>query len=285
MKNSVSTLKRVAQFTLLAFCFGVISQAALAQSTTSAMRVVVVDESGSAVDGVDISITHLPTSRTTIQTTKSGGVAQASGLKVGGPYQIRAAEGGSFSSESVNNVFLQLDKTEVVQLTVKAVSTGALEEVVVVSQQVSQELRYGSGADFQQETIESIPSISRDFVSTLATDPKILVDNSVARGPAVSIAGGNYRFNSVTVDGVPQNDNFGLSKNASATQRSPISIDAIEALNVNISPYDVIYGNFIGGNINIVTKSGTNEFHGSVYRLHQRRCMDRQYLRGAEPRH
>jgi len=64
---------------------------------------------------------------------------------------------------------------------------------------------------------------------------------------------------------VAQNDNFGLSKNASATQRTPISIDAIEALQVNVAPYDVTYGGFIGGNINIVTKSGTNEFHGGVF--------------------
>jgi len=69
----------------------------------------------------------------------------------------------------------------------------------------------------------------------------------------------------VTIDGVAQNDNFGLSKNASAGQRTPISIDAIEEINVNIAPYDVTYGNFIGGNINIVTKSGTNEFHGSAF--------------------
>jgi hypothetical protein len=79
------------------------------------------------------------------------------------------------------------------------------------------------------------------------------------------MAGANFRFNSVTIDGVAQNDNFGLSKNASATQRTPISIDAIEAINVNIAPFDVTYGNFIGGNINIVTRSGTNDFEGSAF--------------------
>ena len=131
---------------------------------------------------------------------------------------------------------------------------GSLEEVIVSAHMQEQRLKFGSGSDFKQETLESIPSISRDFVSTLATDPKILVDNSVARGPAVSIAGGNYRFNSVTIDGVAQNDNFGLSKNASATQRTPISIDAIEVLEVNVTPFDVTYGNFVGGNINVVTK-------------------------------
>jgi hypothetical protein len=129
----------------------------------------------------------------------------------------------------------------------------------------AQELRYGVGRDFSQQTISGIPSIARDFVSTLEVDPSIVVDKSVARGPAVAIAGQNYRYNSVTIDGVVQNDNFGLSKNASATQRTPISIDAIEALNVNVAPYDVSYGGFLGGNINIVTKSGTNEFHGGVF--------------------
>jgi outer membrane receptor protein involved in Fe transport len=92
-----------------------------------------------------------------------------------------------------------------------------------------------------------------------------MVDNSIARGPGVSLAGQNFRFNSVTIDGIAQNDNFGLNKGASATSRAPISIDAIEAINVNMAPYDVTYGNFIGGNINIVTKSGTNEFHGSAF--------------------
>ena len=92
-----------------------------------------------------------------------------------------------------------------------------------------------------------------------------MVDNSVDRGPAVSVAGANFRYNNLTIDGVSQNDNFGLSFNASATQRTPISIDAIEALTVNVAPYDVTYGNFLGGNINIVTKSGSNEFEGSVF--------------------
>jgi hypothetical protein len=127
------------------------------------------------------------------------------------------------------------------------------------------EVAVGVGRAFDRATLDATPSISRDFVSALATDPKIMVDNSVARGPAVSMAGQNFRFNSLTIDGVPQNDNFGLSKNASATQRTPISIDAIEAITVNMAPYDVTYGNFIGGNINIVTKSGTNDFSGSAY--------------------
>ena len=235
--------------------------AAIAQTTTSSIRVVITNESGATAAGVPVEIVHLPTGRVQSETSNSSGIANARGLAVGGPYQVSVAEGSNVAGQTTADIFTQLDETEVVALVVRP----AIEEITVTGQQGGQAIQVGVGRDFNRATIEAVPSVSRDFISTLATDPKILVDNSVARGPAVSFAGQNFRFNSVTIDGVAQNDNFGLSKNASATQRTPISIDAIEALNVNIAPYDVTYGNFIGGNINIVTKSGTNDFEGSVF--------------------
>ncbi|MFV1998566.1 MAG: TonB-dependent receptor domain-containing protein [Acidiferrobacterales bacterium] len=235
-----------------------------AQTTTSSIKVAVTDASGNGVEGVSVAVTHIPTQRTKTEMSNANGSITIRGLSVGGPYQVQTSSTGGYTADAVGDIQLTLGKTELVSLVVTAVS-GTLEEVLVTAQLEGQRIQFGVGSEFNQERLESIPSISRDFISTLATDPQILVDNSVARGPAVSIAGGNYRFNSVTIDGVAQNDNFGLSKNASATQRSPISIDAIEALQVNIAPYDVAFGNFVGGNINIVTKSGTNEFHGSVY--------------------
>jgi len=233
-----------------------------AQDTTSSIRVEVIDPDGAAVGGVPITITHLPTGRIQVFEANGRGVVTALGLAVGGPYVIEVPGGGDFAADTVEDVFLKLEETEVIALTVHPATA---EEITVSGDLVASERRLGVGRDFSSATIEALPSISRDFVSTLATEPKILVDNSVARGPAVSMAGQNFRFNSVTIDGVAQNDNFGLSKNASATQRTPISIDAIEAINVNVAPFDVTYGNFIGGNINIVTKSGTNKFHASVF--------------------
>ena len=233
-----------------------------AQSTTSSIRVVVTDDSGASVGGVAVTIRHLPTSRTLTVTTTASGVAIARGLAVGGPYEVGLAASSSYSAITVQDVMLDLDETEVIPLQARAAT---MDNITVTAKQVVQEVAVGVGTSFDRATIDATPSISRDFVSVLARDPKILVDNSVARGPAVSMAGQNFRFNSVTIDGIPQNDNFGLNKNASATSRTPISIDAVEAVNANIAPYDVSYGNFVGGNINIVTKSGTNEFHGSVY--------------------
>jgi len=238
------------------------SAQAHAQATTSAIRVEITDESGSRVGGVPVMVTHLPTGRIVTTTANDSGIAMLRGLAVGGPYEVNIPPGAAYAADKVSDIILKLDETQVVPLSARPAT---LEEIVVTAQMVAEELRVGVGRDFDRKTIDGTPSLSRDFVSTLATEPKILVDNSVARGPAVSMAGANFRFNSVTIDGVAQNDNFGLSKNASATQRTPISIDAIEAINVNIAPFDVTYGNFIGGNINIVTKSGTNDFEGSVY--------------------
>jgi hypothetical protein len=261
MTSSINSLWRLSLVSLIAATGLMLAGTTLAQETTSSLRISVSDQGGAAVGNVAIRITHVPTSRSISVTTNDAGVATARGLAVGGPYEVEVADASRFAADVQQNIFLDLDKTELIALSVRPV----IEEVIVTAQAITQELAVGVGRNFDRAAIDATPAISRDFVSTLARDPTILVDNSVARGPAVSFAGQNFRFNSVTIDGVPQNDNFGLNKNASATSRTPISIDAIEAINVNIAPYDVTYGNFIGGNINIVTKSGTNEFHGSAY--------------------
>ena len=238
-----------------------LASVSFAQGTTSAIRVIVSDASGNPVSGVQVGVTHVPTGRSQIGVSNSQGYVDNRGMAIGGPYEVAVVGGGDYAADVMQNIFVELDATTVVDLAVRA----AMEEVVVTAQAMTEDLAVGVGRSFSRTAIDATPSISRDFTSTIARDPKILVDNSVARGPAVSMAGQNFRFNSVTIDGVPQNDNFGLNKNASATSRTPISIDAIEAINVNIAPYDVTYGNFVGGNINIVTKSGTNEFHGSAF--------------------
>jgi outer membrane receptor protein involved in Fe transport len=266
----MKTLRRLALLASVASTAVAISTAATAQTTTSSMRVRVMDAAGENLSNISVTITHLPTGRTFNRSTNAAGIINAKGLPVGGPYTVKLTDQSmviAAAPNNVDNVHLDLGETESVMLL--ANNTGdadmAFEEIVVTSQRVLAALRTGAGRDFGQAEIEGVPSVSRDFVNTLETDSKIVVDDSVPRGPAVSVAGQNFRFNSVTVDGVAQNDNFGLSLNASATQRSPISIDAIAAINVNVAPFDVTYGNFLGGNINIVTKSGTNEFHGSAY--------------------
>lgn len=266
----MKSIRRLALLAAVSSTALAISTAATAQSTTSSLRVRVMDAAGENLSGVSVTIVHSPTGREFQRTTNSAGILTAKGLPVGGPYVVRLTDQSRVIAAAPNNltdVRLDLGETESVVLLANrgAGADVAFEEIVVTSERVLAALRTGAGRDFGQAVIEGVPSVSRDFVSTLETDSKILVDDSVPRGPAVSVAGQNFRFNSVTIDGVAQNDNFGLSLNASATQRAPISIDAIAAINVNVAPFDVTYGNFLGGNINIVTKSGTNEFHGSAY--------------------
>ncbi|MDA8016362.1 MAG: TonB-dependent receptor [Thermoanaerobaculia bacterium] len=260
MRTHLKPWIRSVLLVFLAACLAV--SGAWAQNTTSSLRVDVVDTDGNAVGGVAITVIHVPTGRIQALVSNEIGVITARGLAVGGPYQVSVPEGGEFAADTVDGIFLELGETIAIQLTVRPAS---FEEITVTASDVGSELVLGVGRDFGGDTIAAVPSVARDFVSTIATEPQIVVDNSVARGPAVSMAGQNFRFNSVTIDGVAQNDNFGLSKNASATQRSPISIDAVQAISVNLAPYDVTYGNFVGGNINIVTKSGSNNFGGSIF--------------------
>ncbi|PCI58940.1 MAG: hypothetical protein COB37_12280 [Kordiimonadales bacterium] len=266
----MKSLRRMALLAGVATSVLLVTAGAYAQSTTSSIRVRVVDASGENLSGVSVNILHVPTGRTFSRSTNSAGVLIANGLPIGGPYIVSLVDGSRAIANTVNRVediVLALDKSGSVMLVARRGDSAdnTIEEIIVTGRALSASLQTGAGSSFSRRTIEGIPSIGRDFVSVLATDSKILVDNSVPRGPAVSIAGQNFRFNSITIDGVAQNDNFGLSFNASATQRPPISIDAIGGISVNVAPFDVEYGNFLGGNINIVTKSGTNEFHGSAY--------------------
>jgi outer membrane receptor for ferrienterochelin and colicin len=109
--------------------------------------------------------------------------------------------------------------------------------------------------------INALPSVSRDPRDLVRRSPEAVVEG---RDKAMSVGGANTRFNSVTVDGVRQDDDFGLNQSGYPTRRSPIALSAIEELSVETSPFDVRFGRFLGGNVNIVTKSGTNDFHGQI---------------------
>ncbi|MCI4646353.1 MAG: TonB-dependent receptor plug domain-containing protein, partial [Hyphomonadaceae bacterium] len=115
------------------------------------------------------------------------------------------------------------------------------------------------------EALNEVVTIDRDITDAAQLDPFASVNVQSGGAKELSIAGANNRFNSLTIDGVALNDRFGLNANGYPTQRSPISYDAIESLTVETAPYDTEFNGFTGGTINAVTKSGTNEFHGSAF--------------------
>ena len=255
-------LTRVALFVTAAL---LASHQASAQVTSSGIRGQLVDTQGNPLAGVTVEVIHVPTGSKKTLMTSVNGIFHSNGLAVGGPYTVKLMDGSQHKINTITELYLKLGRTASVALQVA--SAAAKVEVISVtgSASMAAAMKKGPSREFNEEDIRSAPSISRDLKSLLKRESKIMVDPTADGGPALSIAGGNVRGNSLTVDGVKQNDGFGLNKNGYPGRRSPISLDAIEALSVNIAPFDVTYGDFQGGNINVTTKSGTNEFHGSAF--------------------
>jgi len=248
-----------------AFTALTLSMPAMAQETSSSLRGNVVDETGKPLANVSIEIIHVPTGTTRNVATNDSGKFSARGLLVGGPYMVRLADGTEYKAASIEDMYTQLGQTQNVSLVAKVAADMELDEIVAVGTRIEGGIQSGSSRNFSISDILKTTAIDRDLKSIIQKDPKIAVDNTVDGGPGLSIAGSNIRFNSLTIDGIAQNDNFGLNKNGYPTRRAPISLDAIEAIQVNMAPFEVTYGSFLGGNINIVTKTGTNEFHGSGF--------------------
>jgi len=232
---------------------------ARAQQTTSAISGYVLDAEGNAVAGAQVTVTHVPSGTRTTTSTNAAGQFSAAGLRVGGPYTVSASAGG-YEGAAVENVYTEIGRRALVALSM--VTTAQLAEVEVTAAAAGA-TAIGVGTEFTAEQIASVASINRDPKQTLRIDPKAWVD--ATNSDALEVAGVNNRYNSITVDGVRQSDDFGLNNNGYPTQRTPISLDAIEAVSLLTAPFDVQYSSFRGSTINIVTKSGTNEFDGSVY--------------------
>ena len=230
-----------------------------AQETSAQIAGVVVDADGAAVAGAEVRVLHVPSGTTSTAVTNASGQFALSGLRVGGPYTVTAMSGGNMAA-AVENVYAELGRRPA--LTLALVPTAQLAEVQVTAAGM-QSTAVGVGTDFSAAVIASAPSIDRDLKGTLRIDPKAWVDPT--NSDALEVAGVNNRYNSFTVDGVRQSDDFGLNNNGYPTQRSPISLDAVEAVSLLSAPFDVQYSGFRGSTINVVTKSGTNEFHGSAF--------------------
>jgi hypothetical protein len=228
-----------------------------AQETTTQLSGVVLDESGAPAAGATGTVTHVPSGTTRTVTTNAEGRYSVTGLRPGGPYTV-AVSGEGVQAERFDNVVTTLGAANVVDFGVQGAET--LAEITVSGTRVRDA---NVLAQFDADTIANAPSINRDLKDVVRFEPSINLDQGNFN--AISIAGQNTRFNSFTVDGVKQNDDFGLNNSGYVSNRSPISLDAVEQVSVLTTPWDVQYSGFQGGVINVVTRSGTNEFSGSAY--------------------
>jgi hypothetical protein len=237
----------------------VCAQLAAAQETTSQLTGFVFGADGRPIAGASVTITHVPSGTTEIAMTNASGQFTANGLRVGGPYRV-AAQAPGMQETAMEELYTQLAQRTSVTLIAQPVETLAGIEVIGSSER---DVTIGVGTRFGEREVRELPSISRDIKDVVRIDPKAWVDPTNA--DALEVGGVNNRYNTVTVDGVRQSDDFGLNNNGYPTQRSPLSVDAIEAVSVLTAPFSVEYSFFHGSTINMVTKSGTNELTGSAY--------------------
>jgi hypothetical protein len=185
-------------------------------------------------------------------------------MRVGGPYTITASFVG-YQTIRRTDVQLQLDETRELNFQLEP-RTEEMEEVEVIGQRPGQSTidpdRTGARTNVSQEEIEQLPTIQRSLGDFARLIPQFTGTDGQ------NIAGRNQRYNTVQIDGATLNDVFGLEDSGGVpggqAGTQPISLDAIEEFNVDISPYDVQQSGFTGGRINAITKSGTNEFEGTV---------------------
>ena len=220
--------------------------------TTSALR------GDAGVSGATVVVTNVSTGITKTTTADANGVFSVGNLKPGGPYKITISKSG-YATESLDDVFLTVSETA--KLNVALVSNADIDEVVVTGTKTA---TVQTSLAVTAQDIENIPSIERSISDYVKRDSRIFVEGT-ARNATISVSGTNNRYNNFTVDGIEQNDQLGLNANGFPSVRNPISIETIEQLQVDISPFDVSKGNFTGASINAVTKSGTNEFKGAYY--------------------
>lgn len=234
---------------------------AQAQVTTSSISGSVISPSGNPVEGATILLVNSATGFQRSVTTDTSGLFAARNLSLTGLYNVTVSADG-FAPTQVEGLALTLGGNSVLNF---ALDDGSIQdEIIVVAQrQVLADVAIGPSATFTLQQLEDLPAINRDIKDIIRLDPRIYVDESF--NDAIQCAGASPRFNSLTVDGIRLNDNFGLNSNGYPTERIPFSYDAIEQVSVELAPFGVEYGGFTACNINAVTKGGTNVISGGAF--------------------
>ncbi len=238
---------------------------AFAQNTSSSLSGRVLDANGNPVAGATVEILHVPsgTSRTVI--TDAQGRYTAQGLRVGGPFDVKASGDNGAKAEQ-DDVYLQLASETSLTLTLGTAEAQELAGVTVTAtaaNAVFQPDNKGLSTNVSSRELQVLPNPGRSIQDIARLNPQVNITNK-GRGE-ISALGQNSRYNNITIDAVPTNDSFGLEPNGLPALNQPLSFDAIEEYNISTANFDVTNKRAVGANINIVTKSGTNDFHGDVY--------------------
>ncbi|MDC0976499.1 carboxypeptidase regulatory-like domain-containing protein [bacterium] len=235
--------------------------------TSSALKGRVTGNTGNGIPGVEITVTHEPTGSVQTTSTNSSGRYTFRGLRVGGPYTILARSVG-YTPRGERDVSLELSRTYEADFILQPDESVVTLEAFTVEE--SSELAFGNGSAgvgtvLGENGILTTPKANRSFNDIAKFDPRVVMLDASSGAGSISAAGQHIKMNSFQIDGVRINDQFGLGSDGSPALANPISMDTIDEIAVEVSPYDTRQSGFTGASINAVTKSGTNDFTGSVY--------------------
>ncbi len=262
LSSSVRVLRSLGQGGLVAGLAVLLLAApgsSFAQETASSIRGKILDSNGAPVASAAVVVEDMRTSVARGFSTNSSGTFLATNLPVGGPYRVTV--------NSVKSVVIEsISLGETYNLSVNLQTAAELEEIVVVGQAAEfVDVAPGPSATFSSFDIDTAVAFNRDITDVYGLDPRMNIDNE-DDGFTVNCGGLHPRFNSVTLDGVSYNDRFGLNSNGYSTATGmPFPYEALQQVAVSLAPFDVTYGGFSACNINSVTKSGTNEWNGSIF--------------------
>lgn len=249
---------------VVAFCTG---RATAQTVTTGSITGKVADQQGGILPGATVEALHQPTGTVYTGVTESEGQFSLLNVRVGGPYIVKVTLPG-FKEQVQNDVNVRLGEEIALQFKLPLESVTEVVQVVGTSSDQFNPTSQGTVSNVSQAVIESLPSIARRLDDFARTNPFFNQQQVGAEGSALSVAGRNNRYNNIQLDGAVNNDLFGLAASGvpgGQADAQPVSLDAIQEIQLLVSPYDVRQGGFSGGGVNAITKSGANQFFGTGY--------------------
>ncbi|GAB2958177.1 carboxypeptidase regulatory-like domain-containing protein [Hymenobacter coalescens] len=222
----------------------------------------ITDKAGEGLPGATVIAIHTPTNTQYVAPTNSEGRYNIQNMRVGGPYTVRITFVG-YQEVTREGLFLTLGQTQRLDINLSEATT-QLQGVEIAGRRdpVINAGRTGAETSVSGEQIQRLPTLNRNLQDFIRVSPQ------ANGGGSSSIGGSNNRYNNITIDGAVNNDVFGLSGSGTPggnAGNQPISLDAVQELQIVVAPYDVTLGNFTGGGVNAVTRSGTNDLSASIY--------------------
>ena len=262
-----SARRRLTSLALSMFLLGAASVQAQSVTTGNITgRVQGTDDMG-VLPGATVTAVHVPTGTTYDVITDETGRFSIPNVRVGGPYTVTAVL-DSFQTTQVTNLMVALGAATDVIIELPPSAVAETIEVVADADPLINPNRTGSATAVSQTQLETLPTVNRSIQDMARINPYFTVDAGDSSATRVTVAGRNNRYNTIQIDGAVNNDLFGLADTGTPggqADTQPIALDALQEIQLVLSPYDVRQAGFTGGGINAITRSGSNEWHGSVY--------------------